>query len=334
MRILEVKGLKKYFPVKIGLNKTAYVKAIDNIDFFVNEKETLGLVGESGSGKSTTGMAILRLLEPTSGEILFNGKNITKIKQREMQKHRKDMQIVFQDPFASLNPRWKIGKTIGEALEIHKIAKGKDKQRRIDELLDIVGLPSESKNRFPHEFSGGQRQRIGIARALAVNPKFIVCDEPVSALDVSVQAQIINLLNDLKEEFGLSYLFIAHDLGVVRQICDRLAVMYLGKIVEIASTEDIFLKPKHPYTKALLSAVPVADPLAKREEIILSGEMPNPISPPTGCGFRTRCHMATDLCVDSRPNLEQIDNDHQVACHYSDKIGGRKNVEIFAAQTT
>jgi oligopeptide transport system ATP-binding protein len=334
MKLLEVKGLKKYFPVKIGLNKTAYVKAIDGVDLTINKGETLGLVGESGSGKSTTGMSVLRLIEPTEGSIYFEGKDISKIRNREMQKYRKDMQIVFQDPFASLNPRWKIGKTIGEALEIHKIVPRQQEEARINELLDIVGLPAESKDRYPHEFSGGQRQRIGIARALAVNPKFIVCDEPVSALDVSVQAQIINLLHDLKEKLGLSYLFIAHDLGVVRQICDKLAVMYLGKIVEVADTEEIFMNPKHPYTKALLSAVPVADPLAKREEIILSGEMPNPMSPPTGCAFRTRCIMATDKCVEDRPELRVIENDHQVSCHFVNRTGGRENVQVFAAQTT
>jgi len=323
--LLEVKNLKKYFPVKIGMNKTAYVKAVDDISFSLAPSETLGLVGESGSGKSTTGMTLLRLYEPTEGTIKFNNQDITHINQKELRKFRKEMQIVFQDPFASLNPRWKVKDTIAEALEIHKLAFGSEKVKRVEELLDVVGLSLDSKDRYPHEFSGGQRQRIGIARALAVNPKFIVCDEPVSALDVSVQAQIINLLQDLKNEFDLSYLFIAHDLGVVRQICDRVAVMYLGKIVEVGETEQIFTNPKHPYTKALLSAVPVADPLAKRDEIILTGEIPNPMEPPTGCTFRTRCQYATDYCTDNKPYLFDIGEKHEVSCHMITKDWGVKN---------
>ncbi len=325
MNLLEVKNLKKYFPVKIGMNKTAYVKAVDDISFNLAPRETLGLVGESGSGKSTTGMTLLRLYEPTDGTIKFNQQDITHIKQNELRKYRKEMQIVFQDPFASLNPRWKVKDTIAEALEIHKLAFGQEKIKKVEELLDIVGLSADSKNRYPHEFSGGQRQRIGIARALAVNPKFIVCDEPVSALDVSVQSQIINLLQDLKNEFDLSYLFIAHDLGVVRQICDRLAVMYLGKIVEIGETEQIFNNAKHPYTKALLSAVPVADPLAERDEIILSGEIPNPMEPPTGCAFRTRCIYANDYCTDNKPYLDDTGQDHQVSCHMISNNRGYQN---------
>lgn len=325
MKLLKVKNLKKYFPLKISMNKTAYVRAVDDVSFDLNQRETLGLVGESGSGKTTTGMTILRLYEPTGGVIKFNEQDITHINQKALRKYRKQMQIVFQDPFASLNPRWKVKDTISEAVEIHKLAYGSEKERKVEELLDVVGLSNDSKNRYPHEFSGGQRQRIGIARALAVNPKFIVCDEPVSALDVSVQAQIINLLQDLKNEFNLSYLFIAHDLGVVRQICDRLAVMYLGKIVEIGETEQIFNNPQHPYTKALLSSVPIADPLAERQEIILTGENPDPLEPPTGCSFRTRCAYAIDDCINNKPFLKEVGKEHQVSCHLIEQGRGERN---------
>ena len=289
--LLGVKHLKKHFPIKGGVfSKTiGYVYAVDDINFTLDKGETLGLVGESGCGKSTTGRTILRLIEPTDGMIAFEGQDITHLDKSAMRALRREMQIIFQDPYASLNPRMTVGSIIGEPLEIHKIAKGSEKEERVASLLQKVGLRAEDMRKYPHEFSGGQRQRIGIARALALNPKLIVCDEPVSALDVSIQAQVINLLEDLQAEFGLSYLFIAHNLNVVEHISNRVAVMYLGQIVELASDEELYKNPQHPYTEALLSAVPIPDPTVKKKRIILEGDVPSPINPPKGCHFHTRC---------------------------------------------
>jgi oligopeptide transport system ATP-binding protein len=317
--LLRVKDLKKNFGLKGGVlrRKILEVHAVDDVSFELNAAETLGLVGESGSGKSTTGRCILRLIEPTSGEIWFAGKNVAELGGKQLGALRRDMQIIFQDPYASLNPRMTVGSIIGEALIIHKLAKSRrELQDRVVELLETVGLAADHMRRYPHEFSGGQRQRIGIARALAVSPKLIVCDEPVSALDVSIQAQVINLLEDLQKKFGLTYLFIAHDLSVVEHISTRVAVMYLGRIVEMASVRDLYAKPLHPYTEALLSAVPIPAPRAKRQRARLRGEMPNPIHPPTGCHFHTRCPIRQlPLCSTERPNLKMTTDGHWVACH-------------------
>ncbi|NLJ73572.1 MAG: dipeptide ABC transporter ATP-binding protein [Firmicutes bacterium] len=317
--LLEVKDLVKHFPIRQGIifsRQVGAVQAVDGVSFTVNKGETLGLVGESGCGKTTTGRLILRLLEPTSGEIYFDGKNIPELPKDEMRELRKDLQIIFQDPYGSLNPRMTVGDIIGEPLHIHKIARGKDKEKRVRELLDVVGLNAFHARRFPHEFSGGQRQRIGIARALAVNPKLIVCDEPVSALDVSIQAQVINLLQDLQKEYGLTYLFIAHDLSVVKHISDRVAVMYLGKIVELTDKDELYRNPKHPYTQALLSAIPVPDPTVKKERILLHGDVPSPINPPSGCRFHTRCPKVMDICKVKEPEFVDTTGDgHFVACH-------------------
>ena len=316
--LLEVRNLKKYYSVKSGfLNKDCRsVKAVDGINLSVKQGEILGIVGESGCGKSTLGRSILRLIEPTSGEVIFEGTNICGLKKEEMRLKRREMQIVFQDPGASLNPRLTVGEIIGEPLEVFHICEGKEKEERIYKLMDLVGINRAYINRFPHEFSGGQRQRIGIARSLILNPELIVCDEPVSALDVSIQSQIINLLGDLQERNNFSYIFISHDLSVVEYISNRVAVMYLGNIVEMADKNEIFDNPLHPYTKALMSAIPVPDPTRKRDRIILSGDLPSPSNPPSGCKFRTRCPYATEKCAQEAPEYRDVGNEHFVACHY------------------
>lgn len=326
--LLQVRGLKKHFPIKGGIfSKTVgYVYAVDGVSFSMYAGETLGLVGESGCGKSTTGRTILRLIEPTAGEVIFEGQDILKLNKSEMRARRRDMQIIFQDPYASLNPRMTVGNIVGEPLDIHKIAKGTEREDRVATLLEKVGLRPEHIKRYPHEFSGGQRQRIGIARALALNPKLIICDEPVSALDVSIQAQVINLLEDLQKDFHLSYLFIAHDLSVVEHISDRVAVMYLGKIVELATDKELYTNPMHPYTEALLSAVPIPDPAVKKERIILPGDVPSPINPPSGCRFHTRCLYKKERCVQEEPQLEDKGNGHYAACHFSHEIFGKPAV--------
>lgn len=317
--LLEVKNLVKHFPITKGIirkRQVGLIKAVDNISFKINSGETLGLVGESGSGKSTTGRMIVRLLEPTSGAIYFNGQNILEMNLRSFRELRKDMQIIFQDPYASLNPRMKVGDIIAEPLVIHKLASGKEKEKRVNQLLDLVGLNASHAQGYPSEFSGGQRQRIGIARALAVDPKLIVCDEPVSALDVSIQAQVVNLLKDLQEELGLTYLFIAHDLSVVKHISNRVAVMYQGKIVELASKEELYKNPIHPYTKALLSAIPIPDPEARKQRIILTGEVPSSVNPPQGCVFQGRCTNGKEICQLKDPEWQDYGNQHYVACHF------------------
>jgi oligopeptide transport system ATP-binding protein len=321
--LMEIKDLEMHFPITEGIifqRKVGAVKAVDGINFDIKKGETLGLVGESGCGKSTTGRAILQLYRPTGGSVKFQGTELTQLKGESLRKMRRQMQIIFQDPYASLNPRMTVGNIIGEPLEVHNLAKGKAKQDRVRQLLKVVGLNPNYVNRYPHEFSGGQRQRIGIARALAVEPDFIVCDEPISALDVSIQAQVVNLLEDLQEEFGLTYLFIAHDLSVVRHISDRIAVMYLGKVVELADRNELYMKPMHPYTKALLSAIPIPDPLLeeKRKRIILEGDVPSPINPPSGCHFRTRCPLAQEVCKEEPPFVQHRP-DHWVACHFAEK---------------
>ncbi len=317
MNLLEIHDLKKHFPVGEGFfsrHKEA-VKAVDGVSLTVEEGETLGIVGESGCGKSTLGRTILRLIEPTSGEIFFQGKNLLGLSQRELRDTRRQMQIIFQDPYASLNPRMRVGDIVGEGLEIHKLARGKAKRERVMELLHQVGLREDHYGRYPHEFSGGQRQRIGIARALAVNPKFIVADEPVSSLDVSIQAQIINLLQELQEKMHLTYFFISHDLRVVEHISHRVAIMYLGKIVEIAKSETIYQDAKHPYTRALLSAVPLPDTDRKRERTVLQGDVPSPVHPPPGCSFHPRCAYRQALCEQMEPPLDFDAQAHGVACH-------------------
>ena len=318
--LLEVKNLKMYFPVTSGIifqRAVAHIKAVDDISFFVRKGETLGLVGESGCGKTTTGRCILQLYKPSGGTINFDGRELTGLSTRQMRQMRRQMQVIFQDPFSSLNPRMTAGNIIGEPLIVHGLVNSKaEYKERVAELLQNVGLNPYMGDRFPHEFSGGQRQRIGVARALSVDPQFIVCDEPVSALDVSIQAQIINLLEDLQERFNLTYLFIAHDLSVVRHISDRVAVMYLGRMVEIADRNDICVNPLHPYTKALLSAVPIPDPVidAQRERIILSGEVPSPLNPPSGCVFHPRCPIAIDDCSRVIPDLREVEPGHWAAC--------------------
>jgi oligopeptide transport system ATP-binding protein len=317
--LLSVRNLTKAFALKGGLFRghTHSVHAVDGVDFHVDRGETLGLVGESGCGKSTTGRCVLRLIEPTSGEVHFEGKDVRALKADALRILRRDIQIIFQDPYASLNPRMNVGQIVGEALIIHQLTKTKRQfEERVVDLLETVGLRADHMSRYPNEFSGGQRQRIGIARALAVEPKLIICDEPVSALDVSIQAQVINLLEDLQEKFGLAYLFIAHDLAVVEHISKRIAVMYLGRIVEMAPAQALYNSPRHPYTEALLSAVPIPDPKVKRQRIRLSGEVPSPIHPPSGCHFHTRCPIAQPRCSSEVPPLKQSDGGHWVACHF------------------
>ncbi|GED53288.1 ABC transporter ATP-binding protein [Brevibacillus borstelensis] len=315
--LLEVKDLKKHYPIKKGLfgKQVGAVKAVDGVSFSIQPGETLGIVGESGCGKSTTGRAILRLIEPTAGEVLFDGQDIRKLPPDEMRKFRTNMQIVFQDPYASLDPRWTVQRTLEEPLRTHLKLSEAEIKDRIAELMSVVGLAPYHASRFPHEFSGGQRQRIGIARALALRPKFVVCDEPVSALDVSIQAQVLNLMQDLQSQFSLTYMFISHDLSVVKFICDRVGVMYLGRMVEMAPTAEMFAEPLHPYTKALMSAVPVPDPEAARERIVLTGDVPNPQSPPTGCTFHTRCPYVMDSCRQAVPEWREVSPGRHVACH-------------------
>ena len=317
MNLLEIRNLKKHFPLDDSLfaRKKSVVKAVDGVTLNVEEGETLGLVGESGCGKSTLGRTILRLIEPTSGEILFQGKNLLAMPQRELRDMRRQMQIIFQDPYASLNPRMRVGEIVGEGLEIHKLAKGSVKRERVMALLQQVGLREDYYDRYPHEFSGGQRQRIGIARALAVSPEFIVCDEPVSSLDVSIQAQIINLLQELQEKMHLTYLFISHDLRVVEHISHRVAIMYLGKVVEIAKGDKIYQEAKHPYTQALLSAVPIPDTRQKKERMVLEGDVPSPVNPPPGCSFHPRCPYREAVCDQVEPQLEFYADGHGLACH-------------------
>lgn len=320
--LLEIRGVKRHFPVKTGIldRATKAVKAVDGVDLTIRSGETLGLVGESGCGKSTLGRTVVRLDDPTEGEILFEGVDIAHLTDRELLPYRRQIQIIFQNPFSSLNPRLTAGNMLMEPLKLHGVGTRAERQARVQELLDVVGLQAEHYDRYPHEFSGGQRQRLGIARALALNPKLIVCDEPVSALDVSIQSQIINLLQDLQDEFGLSYLFISHDLSVVEHVSDRVAVMYLGRIVELASAEDLYLKTYHPYTRALMSALPVPDPEIETEEIILEGGVPSPIDPPPGCHFTTRCPFATEACSASTPPLLEHAPDHWVRCSRIDEI--------------
>ena len=315
--LLRVRNLKKYFPIRKGVfsRVVAQVKAVDDVSFHIDRGETLGLVGESGCGKTTLGRAILRLIEPSAGEVAFDGVDVLSLKGAAMRRMRRRMQIIFQDPYSSLNPRMTVLDIVGEALHVHGIARGREREERVKQLLERVGLASRYVNRYPHEFSGGQRQRIGVARALALNPSFIVADEAVSALDVSIQAQVINLLVDLREEFGLSYLFIAHDLSVVRHISDRIAVMYLGEIVETAGSDDLFDRPLHPYTEALLSAVPVADPTRERSRIVLTGDVPTPIDPPSGCHFHPRCPLVEKICSEVAPGVTDAENGHTFRCH-------------------
>ncbi len=324
--LLAVSDLYKYFPIRAGLlsRHVADVRAVDGVDFTIPAGETLGLVGESGSGKTTVGRLILRLLPATKGAVLFEGQNVLDLGRDEIRRLRKEMQIIFQDPYASLNPRMTVGDIIGEPLRIHGIATGKAAEHKTQDLLKMVGLQPYHANRYPHEFSGGQRQRIGIARALAVGPKFIVCDEPVSALDVSIQAQVINLLEDLQVQLGLTYLFIAHDLSVVRHISTRVAVMYVGKIVELANRDDLYVNPMHPYTQALLSAIPIPDPNVerRRKRIILTGDVPSPVNPPSGCRFHTRCPVAFDRCKVDVPAFNEYAPGHFAACHWVEEHGG------------
>ena len=317
--LIQVQNLVKHFPINRGLlqRQVGAVRAVDDVSFYVKRGETLGLVGESGCGKSTTGRSVLQLYRPTSGSVLFEGMDLTKLKGEDLRMMRRKMQMIFQDPYASLNPRMTVGEIIGEPLLIHNIASKSDVDERVKHLLDVVKLSSSFRNRYPHEFSGGQRQRIGVARALALQPSFIICDEPISALDVSIQAQVINLLEELQDQFNLTYLFIAHDLSMVRHISDRVAVMYLGVIVELTTRDELYNNPLHPYSQALLSAVPIPDPVAEvsRKRVILEGDVPSPANPPSGCRFRTRCPIAKPLCAESRPEFREVKPGHSVACH-------------------
>jgi len=317
--LLRVENLEMHFPIYRGVfqRKVGAVRAVDGVSFEIRRGETLGLVGESGCGKSTAGRTILQLYKPTNGDVYFEGKNLLKIKHEEMRQMRRKMQMIFQDPYASLNPRMTVGQLVGEPLMVHNVATGKEIKERVDHLLEIVGLNPAFESRYPHEFSGGQRQRIGVARALALQPSFIICDEPISALDVSIQAQVVNLLEELQEQFNLTYLFIAHDLSMVKHISDRVAVMYLGIFAELAERDELYSNPLHPYTQALLSAVPIPDPVAdaKRKRTILEGDVPSPANPPSGCRFRTRCPIAEARCADSRPEFREVKPGHFVACH-------------------
>ncbi len=321
--LIQVRNLKKYFPIYRGSiiqRHVGDIKAVDGVSFDIYPGETLGLVGESGCGKTTTGRTILQLYEPTDGQIIFEGVDLTTLKENDLRRMRSHMQMIFQDPYASLNPRMTVGSIVSAPLEVHKVARGKEKRERVNELLELVGLNPEFVNRYPHEFSGGQRQRIGIARALALSPDLIICDEPISSLDVSIQAQVVNLLEDLQEQLGLTYLFIAHDLSMVRHISDRMAVMYLGKIVEMADRDEIYLHPLHPYTQALMSAVPVPDPdiAETRHRIILEGDIPSPANPPVGCNFNTRCPIAREICFQEEPSYREIKGNHWTACHFAE----------------
>ena len=314
--LIEIKELVKYFPVRGGLLQrvVAWVQAVDNISFNIRQGETVGLVGESGCGKTTVGRTLLRLIEPTSGSVVFDGVDVARLKGRELKGMRRNMQIIFQDPYASLDPRMPIGESIAEGLKIHKIGNSRQRFETVIEMLRKVGMEDYHARRYPHEFSGGQRQRIGIARALALRPKFIVADEPVSALDVSIQSQVLNILKELQREFGLTYLFIAHNLSVVEHISDRVAVMYLGKMFEMTNREELFRNPLHPYTQALMSAIPIPDPTLKREHIILQGDVPSPLNPPGGCRFHPRCPVALDICSIEEPQFREVSRDHMVAC--------------------
>ena len=317
--LLEVRDLVTHFAIRGGLlqRTVGAVKAVDGVSFSIYPGETLGLIGESGSGKSTVARTILRLIPPTSGEVLLEGRSVFKAGRAELHRMRREMQIIFQDPYGSLNPRMSVGEIVGEGLLVHGVGSHKEREAEVGRLLEVVGLRGQHRGRFPHEFSGGQRQRIGIARALALRPKLIIADEPVSALDVSIQSQILNLLDDLQHDFNLTYLFVAHNMSVVEQVSDRIVVMYLGKVTEVADSEQLYRQPKHPYTKALISVVPIPDPTMRRERTVLKGDIPSPINPPSGCHFRTRCPIATDYCAEVEPELREIDKGQWAACHYA-----------------